>query len=44
MDRAVEMAGPEDVADQTLIRGLIPQVRLFVRDSNADLGQLFGAD
>ena len=31
MDRAEERAGPEDVGDQTLIRGLVPHFRLFVR-------------
>ena len=31
MDRAGVRAGPEDVGDQTLIRGLVPHFRLFVR-------------
>jgi hypothetical protein len=30
-DRAEERTGPEDVGDQTLMRGWIPPCRLFVR-------------
>ena len=33
MDRAGVRAGPEDVGDQTLIRGLDTAFRLFVRGS-----------